>query len=756
MKSNVLVKKTYRYLLRELKHAVSKKPYFLNYPTATLCNHKCVMCNIHEIKKKDEVAVDDLEHILSDPLFTNIESIGLSGGEPFMKKDLVEVISVLVRKLKSLRHFSINSNGQLPNRIKSWLPLIQELCLEHNVEFNVVLSMDGVGEVHNEVRGRPNAWDQIEKSFEFVRENEMTPSILMTIHKRNYQDVFNVFAYSLHNGIVPYFGIATVIERLGNEDIHDQFAISKQDRYYIWEFYQNLSKDKRFGVNKRIWYDMLSYQLLYSLKRKASCVAMNKGVYLSDGGKVSYCGVYDKELQPNGNDVLLDRFMDKANDLEIRQKMKEKHCDTCMHDYQSKPKADDIYRFLVNEYRLPQLKRVVRGEVFKRFNSNKKINKQSNNVENILLYGWFGTETTGDKAIYAAIISYFKSYFSKNLQFTIASKTIAYTERTLIELGLDDVSIIDANNLKDSVFSENDLFVYCGGPIMGYSDLYDHYRIVNLANRNGKHTMIFGAGFSHIENSLYRKTALSFIKQNDIVVLRDQQSLDLVNKTTDLKNSKSAITIDPAYIWAMDQHLEKPKNDSPVLGISFRVFPKEDFFNENGDEALNEKIEIYIKIANDFIENHGGKVVLIPMNTFHIGGDDRMALFKIAKGIENQDSVELLSGFYSPLDTLEAFAKCDFFIGMRFHSSVFSNALSIPTVGVEYVLPKGKVTNLFNTLELQENLINIDDLSYPLLSEKLETIIEKRQNITEHLNKKNQVLHADFLNSMNGVMSGLS
>ena len=66
-----------------------------------------------------------------------------------------------------------------------------------------------------------------------------------------------------------------------------------------------------------------------------------------------------------------------------------------------------------------------------------------------------------------------------------------------------------------------------------------------------------------------------------------------------------------------------------------------------------------------------------------------------------------------------------------------------------------KLTTLNNPL-LEKNLINIDDLTYALLSEKLETIIEKREYITEHLNKKNQALHSDFLNSMNGVMNGLS
>ncbi|MDC6385464.1 radical SAM protein [Flagellimonas taeanensis] len=739
MRTTDLIKKTSRYLLREAKYIVSGKPYFLNYPTATLCNHKCVMCNIHEIKQRDEVSIKGLDEILSDPLFDNIESIGLSGGEPFMKKDLVEVIAVLVSKLKSLQHFSINSNGQLPNRIKEWLPEIKKLCEQNKVQFNMVLSMDGVGEIHNEVRGRPNAWGQLESSFGHIKGNGMVPSILMTIHKRNYQDVFNVYAYSLSNGIVPYFGVATVIERLGNEHIHDQFAISQKDRYYIWEFYQNLSRDKRFGINKRIWYDMLSYQMLYGLQRKASCVAKNKGVYLSDSGKISYCGVYDKELQKFDHPTLLKRFLDKRNDIGIRQKMIDKHCNSCMHDYQSKPTSKDIYRYFINQYNLPQAKRVLRGEIYRRFNSKNNLENKKVKVKNILLYGWFGTETIGDKAIYGEIIRYFKEYFDQDVHFTIASNMRAYTERTLIELNLEknDIKILTIDEIKGQV-GNHDLFVYCGGPIMGYSDLYDHYEIVNKANRLGKYTMIYGAGFSPIKKALYKKVALSMIEQNDLVVLRDSESLETVNKGLGGERSLRTNIIDPAYIWAMNQKAAGPKTEVPTLGISFRVFPNDNFLGCTIHESLNRRIEAYIKIANEFIQENDGHVVLVPMNSYHVGGDDRKALYLIYQGIENKEKASLLSGYYSPKETLEHFATCHYFIGMRFHSSVFANALTIPTVGVEYVLPKGKVTHLYNKLGLGENLINIKNLDYGILKEKLNYIIENKEKIKLQLKQLNK------------------
>lgn len=754
MISKKLIQQSYRYTIREIRHLITKKPYFLNYPTATLCNHKCVMCYIHEIKKRDEVSVVELDKILEDPLFDNIESIGLSGGEPFMKPDLVDVVERLVIRLKRLRHLSINSNGQLPNKIKSWLPQIQEICKSKGVQFNLVFSMDGVGEVHNDVRGRKNAWEQLKASFMHTKSSHIDPTILMTIHRRNFQDVFNVFAYSLNYKMIPYFGIATIIERLGNEEAYDEFNLFNIDKYYIWEFLQNLSHDITFPINKRIWYDLLSYQLLYNVKRSASCVAKDKGVYLSDSGEVSYCGVYDKPLEEFNYNQHIDMFLDKRNDENIRNRMVEKHCNTCMHDYQSKPRFRDIINFIINEYKGPQIKKIIQGGLYRRTHSLVKKDKKANNIKKILLYGWFGTETTGDKAIYDSIIKYLENYFDESVRFSIVSSMVAYTERTLIELGLDNIDIITFDQLRNLI-NDYDLFVYCGGPVMGYSNLYEHYEIVNRANRLGKYTMIYGAGISPIKRKLYRNLAFSFIKQNDFIILRDKESLSLLASEYNLEPHNSCVIIDPGYIWAINQNVKKQENKHLTLGISFRVHPGEDFYSDNMNSKLKDKISSYIRVANEFILENDGRVILIPMNTFHIGGDDRKALYQISKGILRKDRVELLSGFYFPLQILESISKCDLFLGMRFHSSVFSNALLIPTVGVEYVLPKGKVTSLYNNLDLQDNLLNINDLSYDNLKSKLNHIIKNKEMIVSKLEKKNRDLYQQYYNKIDDVLKEL-
>ncbi len=62
------------------------------------CNARCKMCNIWKFptKKEEEVKVEDLEK-LPRMRFTNI-----TGGEPFLRDDIEEIIYILKKKAKRI------------------------------------------------------------------------------------------------------------------------------------------------------------------------------------------------------------------------------------------------------------------------------------------------------------------------------------------------------------------------------------------------------------------------------------------------------------------------------------------------------------------------------------------------------------------------------------------------------------------------------------------------------------------------------
>ena len=68
------------------------------------------MCNVTSNILHNEMSVEDFSKVINDPIFSNIKAVGINGGEPFLSKNLIPFVRVLVQK-KSLQSLNIISNG---------------------------------------------------------------------------------------------------------------------------------------------------------------------------------------------------------------------------------------------------------------------------------------------------------------------------------------------------------------------------------------------------------------------------------------------------------------------------------------------------------------------------------------------------------------------------------------------------------------------------------------------------------------------
>jgi GTP 3',8-cyclase len=74
------------------------------------CNLKCSYCHREgEIKAGKDIAKEDLREIFRVAELFNINSVKLTGGEPLLRKDICEIISMIPEKMQS----SLTTNGTL-------------------------------------------------------------------------------------------------------------------------------------------------------------------------------------------------------------------------------------------------------------------------------------------------------------------------------------------------------------------------------------------------------------------------------------------------------------------------------------------------------------------------------------------------------------------------------------------------------------------------------------------------------------------
>lgn len=170
------------------------------------CNAKCKHCFYWKnLNNKDELSLEKIEEI-SKKLGT-VQVLLLSGGEPVLRDDLFEIISIFIKN-NGTKVVSIPTNALLPDRIAKVVERLASSFPE--IAFSINPSIDALHEKNDEIRGIKGAF---EKSLETLREieklrekyNNIELVINTTVSTFNYRDVdkmieyFKKFSLTYHN-----------------------------------------------------------------------------------------------------------------------------------------------------------------------------------------------------------------------------------------------------------------------------------------------------------------------------------------------------------------------------------------------------------------------------------------------------------------------------------------------------------------------------------------------------------------------------
>jgi MoaA/NifB/PqqE/SkfB family radical SAM enzyme len=128
------------------------------------CNSKCKTCNIWRRESSNELSAGEF-----DEVFRKIGGaywFTLSGGEPFLRNDIVEICRSVHDNCKP-GIINIPTNGLLCDVIPGRVKEILEVCPDSQIVVNV--SMDGIGEQHDEIRGVRGNFERAMKTYKALR-----------------------------------------------------------------------------------------------------------------------------------------------------------------------------------------------------------------------------------------------------------------------------------------------------------------------------------------------------------------------------------------------------------------------------------------------------------------------------------------------------------------------------------------------------------------------------------------------------------
>ena len=298
------------------------------------CNSRCVMCNIWKIKPKNEIKISKWQEVMDDDIFKEIRNLTISGGEPFLYKDIVLTVKLFVDSMPKLQKMILNTNGFLPEKVLSDVKIIAKYCQKRRVKLVVNISVDGVEEVHNKLRRVENGFKKSMETFKNItlisKRYDIKVGISSLILRQNVKEYFRVKNYFLKNKTDVSFQIVGFLKTfLKNKNSENKLGING----VVMNDFLNVLKDIRDGCQewdlmKYYWEDMMEMYENGS-NRTTPCPFLKDDFVIDSLGDVYYC----LSVRPIGNFIKEKRsvggiYFDKKN-IEFRKRLPKTSCRKC-------------------------------------------------------------------------------------------------------------------------------------------------------------------------------------------------------------------------------------------------------------------------------------------------------------------------------------------------------------------------------------------------------------------------------------------
>lgn len=140
---------------------ITRLPIVVIYPHSR-CNCRCKMCDIWRATGRTEITLEEVEAWAGEWSRLGVRRVALSGGEALMHYHIEAFCAVLHSHGVGI---TLLTTGLLLERHAVWLPRYVD---------DVIVSLDGPEEVHNEIRQIPRAFEKLKAGVRALRDGART------------------------------------------------------------------------------------------------------------------------------------------------------------------------------------------------------------------------------------------------------------------------------------------------------------------------------------------------------------------------------------------------------------------------------------------------------------------------------------------------------------------------------------------------------------------------------------------------------
>ncbi len=292
------------------------------------CNSKCLTCNRWRRKKDSEpdIACEHLQGLLQSEVCQSIRSIELTGGEPFLRGDIYDLIELLATLPKS--RISIGTNGLLTDRIVAVAKASRSMAAK--IE-KFVLSINGPPSIHDKTRGIKGSFDRVVDTGKSLRRLGYETIILFTITKTNVSYISWAYKFAKQINAQISFFPEIRSNRLKNAD--EKIEYTKVEREEIIRQLKSVYDDRHY-----YYYDDSSLWFIDKTLRKEQvcrCTSGLQSAFINWDGMVYPCeGLVDTpQYFGSIREMNFDDLWESERANKVREYIRQDMCQPCFQSY---------------------------------------------------------------------------------------------------------------------------------------------------------------------------------------------------------------------------------------------------------------------------------------------------------------------------------------------------------------------------------------------------------------------------------------
>ena len=241
------------------------RPQALSLEITHDCIARCLMCNIWKIPREvPNLLIEDWIQLLSSDLFGDLRELDITGGEPFLRKDLPDLFAgicdLTLKGLNRLKSIALTTNGLLTDRVLNNTEVVLPKLMDKGLELVMVCALDGIGETHDKIRNVKQAWLKVQETLEgLMKLREKFPNLQLglktTVLPANIGELEKIVDFAQGKALFTIISPCIITAgRYLNANLADDLRFSDEEKVTLRRFYERYESGWSYHTDSLVHY----------------------------------------------------------------------------------------------------------------------------------------------------------------------------------------------------------------------------------------------------------------------------------------------------------------------------------------------------------------------------------------------------------------------------------------------------------------------------------------------------------------------